>query len=281
MWRSLLFIPVLEDRFIAKAAERGADAIILDLEASVADAQKAEARLKLPEVVKRLAPKTVVTVRINPLWLEAVRDLEACVIEHVRCLHLARCEGPDEVAAIANLVSEFEAERGLEPGAISLIPMLESPGAVLRALAMAQASQRVRALTIGVEDYATAMGVAASDQLLRPAGHQVIQAARAANIDALVVPASIADFRNDALLREAASYARALGATGGYAVHPKQVAVLNQVFAPTQEEITWAQSVIAAHEQAPHLAVFKVNEQMIDKPLLERAQAIQRRVASG
>ena len=72
MWRSLLFVPVLEERFIARAANSGADAVVLDLEASIADAQKADARAALPEAAARLASKIDVTVRINPLWLEAV-----------------------------------------------------------------------------------------------------------------------------------------------------------------------------------------------------------------
>jgi citrate lyase subunit beta/citryl-CoA lyase len=280
MWRSLLFIPVLEDRFVAKAAERGAEAIILDLEASVADDRKAEARKALAGVVQQLAPKVEVTVRINPLWLEAIRDLEACVIEGVTTLHLARCESAAQVAAIDAILSELEAERNLPPGGIKLIAMLESPVAVLQAEKIAKASSRMRALTLGVEDYATEMGTQASDTLLRPAGFDVIQAARAANISPLVVPSSMADFRDTDALRSAAQYARSLGSSGGYAVHPAQVAVLNEVFSPTQAELDWAHQVLKAAEEATRsgIAVFKVNGQMIDLPLITRAQRI---AASG
>ena len=278
MWRSLLFIPVLEERFVAKAADRGSDAIILDLEASIADARKAEARAALPAAVARLAPKVEVTVRINPLWLEAIRDLEACVVEGVTTLHLALCESAEQVGAIDGILSELEAERGLPVGGIKLIAMLESPGSVLRAESIARASSRMAGLTLGVEDYATAMGTSANDTLLRPAGAQVIQAARAAGVEPLVVPSSMADFRDFEALADAAGYARKLGASGGYAVHPGQVEVLNRVFRPTSEEIDWATRVLtaAAEAETAGQGVFQVDGQMIDLPLVTRAERLMR-----
>lgn len=276
MWRSFLFIPVLEERFIAKAADRGADAVILDLEASIAADRKPEARATLPDVVARLSPQIEVTVRINPLWLEAIRDLEACVIDGVTTLHLARSESAEDVAAIDGILSELEMERGLPTGRIRFIAMLESPGAVLRAESIALASPRMAGLTLGVEDYATAMGSSASDTLLRPAGAQVIQAARAAGVEPLVVPSSMADFRDFDALESAAKYARQLGSSGGYAVHPGQVNVLNRAFTPTETEIVWTTRVLAAAVEAAKagMGVFQVDGQMIDLPLVTRAERI-------
>ncbi len=276
MWRSLLFIPVLEERFVAKAAERGASAVVLDLEASIADDRKAEARAALPRVVSRLAPYVEVTVRINPLWLNAIRDLEAAVIDGVTTLHLARCESPAAVAAIDGLLSEFEAERGLAETPLSLVAMLESPRAVLDARGIAGASKRMVGLTLGVEDYATEMATATSDEVLRPAGYQVIQAARAAGIEPYVVPASMSNFRDLEGLEQAASYARSLGSIGGYAVHPAQIDVLNRVFAPTETELDWARRVLAEADRAAEggKGVFKVDGQMIDLPIINRARHI-------
>lgn len=276
MWRSLLFVPVLEDRFIEKAGERGADGVVLDLEASVAETRKDEARGKLARAVASLKGKADVTVRINPLWLDAIRDLEASVIDGVMALHLARCEGPEEVRAVDGIVSELEAARGLPDGALRLVPMLESPRAILQAEAVGKASKRVVALTMGVEDYSTAMGTSASTELLIPAGFQVIQAARAAGCTPLVVPSSMAEFRDLEGLERAAAFARKLGSTGGYAVHPAQVAVLNRVFSPTEAELAWARRVLEAVD-APENAgrgAFKVDGQMIDLPLIKRARNI-------
>ena len=276
MWRSLLFIPVLEDRFIAKAAERGADAIILDLEAGVADDRKVEAREVLGSVVARLSPDVTTTVRINAQWDAASLDLDAAVIAGVSALHLALCENPDHVRRVADRVSQLEAERGIAPGTVRLIAMLESPTALIRANEIAAASPRMAGLTLGMEDYATAMGATPNADLLRPACYQITQAARAAGIAPLAVPASMANFRDSEEMENAAGWARRIGAVGGYAVHPVQVEILNRVFASSEEEIAWARRVIEAAAKAKRdgAGVFTVDGRMVDLPIITRARDI-------
>ncbi|MCJ7873869.1 CoA ester lyase [Phaeobacter sp. J2-8] len=276
MWRSLLFIPVLEEKFLAKAASRGADAIVLDLEASVAPDRKDEARSALPDAVSRLASDVDVTVRVNALWTQAFRDLEASVIEGVSAIHLPLCETAAQVRAVDAMIGELEKERGLPAGNIRLVSMLESAAAVLNAREIATASPRLVAMTVGVEDYATSMGVAATPDVLRPAVQQVNQAARAASVASFAVAAGMSDFRDIDGLRAAATYARAIGSTGGYAVHPAQVAVLNDVFSPTEAELGWARRVVEAAETAARKGqgVTKLDGQMIDLPLVTRAQSI-------
>jgi len=284
MWRSLLFIPVLEETFIAKAASRGADAVVLDLEASVDPARKDEARAALPDAVSRLASQVDVTVRINTLWTPAFRDLEASVIEGVSAIHLPHCETAAQVEAVSEMIGELERERGLPQDKIRVVTLLESAVAVLNARQIASASPRLVAMTVGVEDYATSMGVAATPEVLTPAVQQVNQAARAASVASLSVAASMSDFRDVEGLRAAASYARAIGTTGGYAVHPAQVAVLNDVFSPTEDELDWARRVVEAAEIAARQgqAVTKVEGRMIDLPLVIRAKSIiAREQASG
>ncbi|MEM9783485.1 MAG: aldolase/citrate lyase family protein [Pseudomonadota bacterium] len=216
------------------------------------------------------------TVRINPCWVPAMRDLEASVIAGVSAIQLPLCETPAQALAVAGAIGELEAERGLEPGAIGLIAMLESAGAVIRAPQIAAATPRLAALTLGVEDYAASMGAEASHALLRPAAQQVTQAARAADIASYAVAAGMSDFRDVEALRSAAQEARALGATGGYAVHPAQVAILNAVFAPTEAEIDWARRALAGAEAAAQdgRGVFVLDGRMIDLPLVKRARAI-------
>ena len=276
MWRSLLFIPVLEDRFIAKAAERGADAIILDLEAGVADDRKAEARGVLGSVVARLSSDVTTTVRINAEREAASLDLDVAVIPGVSALHLALCEDPDHVREVADRVSQLEKEREIAPGTVRLVAMLESPAALLRAREIATASPRMAGLTLGMEDYATAMGTTPNADLLRPACHQITQAARAAGIAPLAVPASMANFRDAEEMESAAGWARRIGAVGGYAVHPVQVEILNRVFAPSEEEIAWARRVTDAAAQAKQdgAGVFMVDGRMVDLPIITRARAI-------
>ena len=276
MWRSLLFIPVLEDRFIAKAAERGADAIILDLEAGVADDRKAEARGVLGSVVARLSSDVTTTVRINAEREAASLDLDVAVIPGVSALHLALCEDPDHVREVADRVSQLEKEREIAPGTVRLVAMLESPAALLRAREIATASPRMAGLTLGMEDYATAMGTTPNADLLRPACYQITQAARAAGIAPLAVPASMANFRDAEEMESAAGWARRIGAVGGYAVHPVQVEILNRVFAPSEEEIAWARRVTDAAAQAKQdgAGVFMVDGRMVDLPIITRARAI-------
>lgn len=276
MWRSLLFVPTLEDRFVAKAAKRGADAIVLDLEASIAADRKDEARLALATAVAQLAPSVPVTVRINPLWMASVKDLEACVIPGVGAIHLALCESPDHIRAIDGLITDLEAERSLPVGTIKLIGMIESADAMTRVTEIAKASPRLEGLTLGVEDYATSMGVSATADLLRPAVYQLNQAAHAAGIHSFAVPASMANFKDAAALEFEARYARKIGTVGGYAVHPAQVECLNMVFSPTPEELSWAHAVVAAADKAQEQGqgVFKVEGQMIDQPLIARARRL-------
>lgn len=276
MWRSLLFVPTLEDRFVAKAAKRGADAIVLDLEASIAAGRKAEAREALAAALEQLVPSVPVTVRINPLWMAAVKDLDACVIPGVDAVHLAQCEGADHVRAIDGLITDLEVERSLPTGAIKLIAMIESADALTKVTKIARASPRLVGLTLGVEDYATSMGVSATADLLRPAVYQLNQAAYAANIHSFAVPTSMADFEDLAALESQARYARKIGSVGGYAVHPAQVECLNVVFSPTTEELSWAQAVVAAADKAEEQGqgVFKVEGQMIDQPLIARARTL-------
>lgn len=276
MWRSLLFVPVLEGRFIEKAATRGADALVLDLEASVAADRKQEARNALPSVVERLAGKTNVTVRINPLWLECIRDLEVSVRPGVQALHIAYCENAEHVRFIDGIVSELEAERNIEVGTVKLIAMIESPDSLIQAAKIAKASPRLYGLTLGVEDYATSMGATTSQELLRPAVLQVIQAAKAAKIHPFAVPASMADFSDLSTQDAAARYARSLGSVGGYAVHPSQIETLNQVFSVSDAELAWAKKVVTATKESKNLmkGAFNLDGQMIDKPLIERALLI-------
>ncbi|MEL7099019.1 MAG: CoA ester lyase [Pseudomonadota bacterium] len=276
MWRSLLFVPTLAEKFVAKAASRGADAIILDLEASIDADRKEEARSALPGAVAALAPKVKVTVRINPLWRPTLLDLEACVIKDVAAIHVALCGSAEHLRAVDGIVSELEAARGLPQGQIKLIAMIETADALSQAVEIAKATPRLAGLTLGVEDYATSMGVSATPDLLRPAVFLLNQAARSAGLHSWAVPVSVADYQDTETLKAQAQYARALGTTGGYAVHPRQVEVLNAVFSATEEELSWAKEVVKAAAEAKEQgkAVFKVQGQMIDLPLITRAERI-------
>ena len=154
--------------------------------------------------------------------------------------------------------------------------MLESPTALLLAREIATAPPRMAGLTLGMEDYATAMGTTPNADLLRPACYQITQAARAAGIAPLAVPASMANFRDAEEMESAAGWARRIEAVSGYAVHPVQVEILNRVFAPSEEEIAWAYRVVEAAAKAKRegAGVFTVDGKMVDLPIITRAHDI-------
>ncbi|MYF88513.1 MAG: CoA ester lyase [Boseongicola sp. SB0676_bin_33] len=266
MWRSLLFVPVLEDRLVRGASRRGADALVLDLEAAVPPDRKDEARARLAAVISRLSGNdTPVAVRVNRGKDGGKKDIAAAVGAGAEIIVLPRAS-PATTARAAALAGH----------AVPLIPLVEDPRGVIDALAIAEAAPSVAALGFGVEDYATDMGAPPTPELLLPAAFQVIQAARAAGRAPLVVPGTIADYRDLQRFEAAAGRARALGATGGFAIHPGQVAVLNRTFAPTPVEQETARRIVAAAESARRdgQAVASLGGRMIDAPVEARAKAV-------
>jgi citrate lyase subunit beta/citryl-CoA lyase len=267
MMRSLLFVPVLNERLVQRAGARGADVIVLDLEAAVPAELKTQAREQLATAVPSMREQCVpnVAVRVNLFEQGAEADIAA-----------ACAAGADTlVLPMATSVNTKRAAQ-LAGAGVQLIALIEDPRAVMEALAIAEAADSVIGLGLGVEDYATQMGTLPTPQLLVPAAFQVIQAARAAKIEPLVVPDTIADYTDIERFHNASQSARALGASGGFCIHPSQVAVLNQVFTPDAAEVEQARRIVEVAEQAREqgLAIASIDGQMIDAPIEERARAL-------
>ena len=265
MWRSLLFVPALNTRLVEGAARRGADAIILDLEAAVPKDRKVEACATLGKVVpdlKAAAPE--IGVRVNLPDEGGIDDINSAVDAGV------------DLIVLPQATSTSVKKAAQAAGATPLIPLVESPRGVIDSLTIAEAASTVVGLGFGVEDYATEMGAPPTPELLIPAAFQVIQAARAARIEPLVFPDTIADFADLRRFEAAALKAKALGASGSFAIHPKQVDVLNGVFLPSVEEVGEAQDIIAVAEQAHKNgeAIVSLSGHMIDAPIVDRAHAV-------
>ena len=266
MWRSLLFVPVLEDRLVHGASRRGADALVLDLEAAVPPDRKDEARARLAPVIAKLGGDDMpVAVRVNRGNDGGTKDIAAAVGAGASMIVLPRAT-PATTARAATLAGH----------AVPLVPLIEDPRGVIEALAIAEAAPSVAAVGFGVEDYATEMGAPPTPDLLLPAAFLVIQAARAAGRAPLVLPDTIADHRDLQRFEAAAGRARALGATGGFAIHPGQVAVLNRTFVPTPAELETARRIVDAAERARRdgRAVADLDGRMIDAPIEARARAV-------
>ena len=278
VWRSLLYVPVNVERFVAKATERGADALIIDLEDSIPPGEKDQARSMLPNVVDRLATagRCDLLVRINqPLEL-AVRDIEEAVIANVAGLALSKVEGPEHIRLLDALVSRLEAARGLTPGGIKFLGSIEAPGPLFRAEAIATASARLVGMSLGTEDYATAIGGVPSEDVMLVPKQQVLQAARATGKMAFGTLGSVAGFSDLEAYAGGARRAASFGFSGSPCIHPSQVPILNEAFTPSQDEVTQAERIVAIDRDFADRGrgSFSVEGKMIDVPIVERAEAL-------
>lgn len=285
LWRSLLFVPANAERFIAKAPETGADGIILDLEDSIAATQKQPARDGLPDVITRLAGRCGdLLVRINGPLRQAVRDLEVAVCTEVKAIVIPKVENAAEVKQVAQIIEEIEAEKNLPVGATQLIALIETVDGLSQLREIAHSSERLSAMLLGPEDFSASAGMLADPETLQLPNQLLVFAARSAGVTPMGFPGSIADFSDLDKFRNTIKLARRMGFCGGFCIHPKQVAVMNQEFAPSSAELAEAEAIIQAYEKSLSNgeAVINFQGRMIDLPVVVRARGVlhlQRRIA--
>jgi citrate lyase subunit beta/citryl-CoA lyase len=276
-WRSLLYVPVTSERFVAKAHTRGADAIILELEDAVAPSEKDRARGLVQEAAATVSQGGAdVLVRINRPWRLAVRDVEAAVGPGVRALVLPKVDSAEHVLALVEVAASVEEERGLPVGHTALFPRIEGPKGLLNAAAIAAAHARVVAIGLGSADYTIATGMVSGGSGNAIASFQVVNAARAAGVLPIGLVSTITDFADLNGFRRAAEESRALGLCGAPCVHPSQVPILNEVFSPTPEELARARRVVEEYERALAAGegAITVDGEFVDVPYYEQAKRL-------
>lgn len=274
-WRSLLYVPANVPRFVEKAQERGADALILDLEDSVPADQKDAARTALRDRWESLrVGASDLIVRINADLLETARDLDAAVRPGLSAVYLPKARGVSMIGWLDAALTRLETARDLPPGGIGIVPLLEDPGALEKAFEIA-AAPRVCALSLGAEDYATACGMAPTPEALLYARQRVVAAAHAAGVAPLGLLDTVARLDHGDL-EGLARQSRAFGFAGASAVHPAAVPALNTGFAPAPQDVSWATAVLAALETARSegRGAARLDGSMIDEPIARRARAI-------
>jgi len=277
-WRSLLFVPADQPRLFEKLP-RGADAVILDLEDSVAPASKAGARARVPVVVADLLAKGIdVLIRINAPWRLAYEDLETAVVDGVRAIVVPKVEHADRVRTVSEMIGELEAERGLRAGGIGVIALVESPVALPRLYDIG-AIDRVVGLAFGSEDFSMRMGVTPSPANLLLPCQTMVLAAAAEGIMAIGLPVSLANFTDLDAYEAGATLAREIGMTGALCIHPAQVPIVNAAFSVSDEERAESERIVAAWEEAVARgqAVLALDGRMIDLPVANRARMLLRR----
>lgn len=267
--RSLLYVPGHSERFLARAHERGADAIIVDLEDAVPEVLKDAARDGLAESLAHVGQAGAqVFVRVNA-GARQLADAEAACRAGAYGLVIAKAGDVGVLESLAGSLRACEAE--LSRPAMCFIAQLEDPGAVLDARAVAKV-QRVIGLMTGGEDLATALGGEASPEVLRTPKLLVHYAAKAEGKLSLGLLRSVADYGDLEALKASAEEARRHGFDGASCVHPSGVAVLNAAFSPSADEIAWAQRVVAAAEGND--GAFALDGKMVDAPVVARARRI-------
>jgi len=277
VWRSMLFVPVTVQKFVDGAAKRGADAIILDLEDSVPIAEKPRARSLLQGAAESVARGGAdVVVRINRPLRMAVADIEAAVSPRVAALALPKVESAEHLCLLAEVIDEVESERGVLPGSTKLLAMVETASAFFRMAEIARAHPRLVAMTLGAEDFALSVGMVPEAEGLLFPKQQMIIAARAAGILPMGFLGTVADFRDLDAFRATLRRSRRIGFMGASVIHPAQVPILNEEFAPSTEEVAHAERVVAAYAKstAEGIGAIVVDGKMIDVPVVERAQAV-------
>ncbi|MFL6862044.1 MAG: HpcH/HpaI aldolase/citrate lyase family protein [Allosphingosinicella sp.] len=271
--RSLLFVPGDRPDRMEKALGCGADALILDLEDSVAPERKSEARRTVAEFVNRHSTAPL-WVRINPLdGAESERDLAAVLPSHPDGIVLPKAEGGASVAELTRRLTE----RGNATAQILAIAT-ETPAAMFQ-LGSYGGAKRLAGLTWGAEDLPAAIGAATSREAdgrftapYELARSLCLFGAAAAGVAPIetVYPA----FRDLAGLAAYAARARRDGFTGMMAIHPDQVAAINAAFTPSETEVAHARAVVAAFEANPGAGALSLDGRMIDRPHLVQAQRL-------
>jgi len=276
LWRSLLFVPATAERFVAKAHTRDADGIIIDLEDAVAPDEKERARSLLPEVMKKVGQSGAdILVRINRPWRMTMADLEASVFNGISAIVLTKTESADHVIFVDEVISELEVERGINPGAIDLFVLIETAKGYLNVREIVHASTRLRAVSLGMEDFAEVIGMPEVDtEAILGYNREVHVAAREAGILMMGYPGSIADFSDLEMFRNNIRRARRLGFDGGACIHPAQVAILNEEVSPSDTDVERAEQIIALYDEAKSDGAGAVafEGKMIDEPIVRRAK---------
>lgn len=281
--RSFLFIPGDSEKKLGKVDGVDADAFIFDLEDAVAPARKPVARQMVPAFIKdrpRGTRKSQLWVRVNPLdtpW--TLEDLAAIVPAAPDGIMLPKVNGPQDVAQVSHYLDALETASGIERGSIKILPVAtETAVSPFRLGDYAGAAlERLYGLTWGAEDLSSAIGASGNTdasgewthtyKMVRSLCLLGAHAAGGEAVDTLFV-----DFRDPEGLRASCKAARAEGFSGRVAIHPAQVDIINESFSPSEDEVTFAQRVVALFAANPDSGTLGLDGKMLDIPHLKQAQ---------
>jgi citrate lyase subunit beta/citryl-CoA lyase len=279
--RSMLYVPGDNDKKLGKVDACGADAVVLDLEDSVAPANRPAARLKVREFLDQRPMgerKMQLWVRINAFDDSALVDLAAVVGGGPDGIVLPKIDGPDDVERLSHILDGLEVRDGVALGQTKICAVAtETPAAVLRLAEFAKVKiPRLVALNWGAEDLSAAIGASTNQDTTgqwaltyRWTRSAVLLAAKAAGVQA--IETVHVNYRDTEGLRAASRAAAQEGFTGRAAIHPDQVAPINEAFAPSAEDVALARQIVAAFDKAGGVGTVGIDGKMFDIPHLKRA----------
>ncbi|TKT74797.1 CoA ester lyase [Aquamicrobium sp. LC103] len=269
--RSLLFVPGDSPRKFAKAIGTAANALVLDLEDSVAASAKAEARETVAEMLRSERAGKILVVRVNAFDTGSTLDDLAAVMPHAPdAVMLPKCRGGHDLDVLDHYLSAFEVANGRERGTVGVIAVATETGESVLGLSTYRPHPRLRGLLWGAEDLTASInatgnrdGEVYSGPFLL-ARNLCLMAASAAGVAAIdTVCTNLGDL--DYVAAEARA-ARRDGFSAKAVIHPSHVDPVNAAFQPTEAEIAWARSVVRAFEDNPDQGVVQIDGKMIDKP---------------
>ena len=277
--RTALFVPGTRPDRVDKALNAGADVIIIDLEDAVPLALKEETRSKVREKVLEHRGKKII-VRVNAIGSGFCQgDLDEVLVKSLDCIMLPKVESPGQIREINHRLLRLEQERGMAPGTVSIIPLIESALAVQNIFSiLSEKTEPARVLTaaFGAADYSLDLGMEITKQgsELNYPRSRIAVACRAARIEPPLDSPFMIDLKDTEGLKADATRAKQLGFQGKLCIHPNQIQACHAIFSPTKEEIQHAEKVIQAFEEAETggVAAIQVDGKFIDYPVVERAR---------
>jgi citrate lyase beta subunit len=275
----MLFVPGNDQHKLEKIPALGSVALILDLEDSVSESEKVQARERVAASISAHGASATLFVRVNALDSHLLcDDLDAVVWPGLDGIVVPKVGGARDVQIVDWYLGVLERRRGIPPGSVEAIATIETVAGLAQLDALASASPRVRALCFGAADFSLDLGLdwpsgpdtRAPDTLVH-ARAAVVLAARRHGLEAH--DGAYGDFGDPQGLRAEAQHARSLGFVGKHAIHPAQVRIIDEVFAPTPAQIARSREIIAAFGPGGHGAG-ALDGTMIDAPVVARARQI-------
>jgi citrate lyase subunit beta/citryl-CoA lyase len=289
--RSMLFVPGDSERKFSKSLTVGSDAVILDLEDSVAPDKKSEARRIIPDLLQNARSRVhrpLLYVRINALGTDDwMADLASVMPACPDGIVLPKPRSGDDVHQLAVALDHAETDAGTSRGFTKILPIVtELAVSVVQLPTYVDCSSRMIAMSWGAEDLSSDLGATTSRnehgellsvfRLARDSCLLTAVAARVQPMDTVFV-----NFRNDAALTQEAREAARDGFTGKIAIHPAQVGIINAAFTPSTQEIARAERIVAVFADASATGVASLDGEMLDRPHLVRAQRLLERASSA